>query len=95
MTEDQKTNDDNLFPVHHRQHHTEFTQDEIEDILRFADVHDLNAVDRARLIEFVKDVRAAHSSRAVGKKGSTPWSSQKQSNSTIESEEEVGEDRLS
>jgi len=78
MTESQKTNDDNLFPVHHHQHHTEFTQDEIEDILRFADVHDLNAVDRAKLIKFVRDVRSAHTKRAQGQKESTPWPSQKQ-----------------
>lgn len=91
MTGDRKTNDDNLFPVHHRQHHTEFTQKEIEDILRFADVHDLNAVDKAKLIQFVRDVRAAHRSRAVGKKDSTGWSSIKQSDSFMENKEEAEE----
>jgi hypothetical protein len=94
MTEAQKTDDDNLFPVHHRQHHTEFTQKEIDDILRFADVHDLNALDKAKLIKFVRDVRAAHRSRAVGKKDATGWPSLKQSDSTMNSEE-AGEDSLS
>lgn len=89
MTEDRKTNDDNLFPVHHRQHQTEFTQKEIEDIVRFADVHDLNAVDKAKLIKFVRDVRAAHRSRAVEKNDSTGWPSLKQSDSTMESEDVV------
>ncbi|HEY9606865.1 MAG TPA: hypothetical protein V6C85_34975 [Allocoleopsis sp.] len=91
MTEAQKTNDDNLFPIHHRQHHTEFTQKEIEDIVRFADVHDLNAVDKAKLIQFVRDVRAAHRSRAIGKKDSAVWPSLKQSDSTLESEDVVGD----
>lgn len=91
MAEDRKTNDDNLFPVHHHQHHTEFTQNEIEDILRFADVHDLNAVDKAKLIKFVRDVRAAHRSRAVGTNDSAVWPSLKQFDSTLESEEEAGE----
>lgn len=58
------TNDD-LFPQHH--HRGEFTEEELEDILRFADEHGLHGVKEAQLIAFVRDVRAAHTSRRKSK----------------------------
>ncbi len=58
--------DDSLFP-HQHHHRQEFTEEEIEDILRFADEHGIHGVIEAKLIAFVTDVRAAHASRSQGK----------------------------
>jgi hypothetical protein len=71
--------DNNLSPAHHQANENEFTPEELEDILRYANVHDLNAVDTARLIRFVKDVQKAHTRRAHSKGEATSWPNQTQS----------------
>lgn len=51
-----------LYPPHHPAH--AFTTEEVEDILRFAEQHGLSVVDEARLLAFIRDVRAAHLRKA-------------------------------
>jgi hypothetical protein len=60
MNQTKDSDEDNLFPVHHHGAHAEFTPEEIEEILHFADTHGIHGVNEARLIAFVRDVREAH-----------------------------------
>ncbi len=46
------------YPPHHPAH--AFTTEEVEDILRFAEQHGLSVADEAKLLAFIRDVRAAH-----------------------------------
>jgi hypothetical protein len=59
MTIETKDNDDSLFP-RPRRNRAGFTREEIQDIQRFADAHDLDSAARNRLIAHIKDVRAAY-----------------------------------
>ncbi|HEY9832432.1 MAG TPA: hypothetical protein V6D26_17730 [Stenomitos sp.] len=79
MNQTQDSDEDNLFPVHHHSAHAEFTSEEIEDILHFADTHGIHGVNEARLIAFVRDVREAHRRRTQSKREPTSWVSQTQS----------------
>jgi hypothetical protein len=65
------TDDGNLFPVKHLAH--TFTTEEVEDILRFADEHGIHGANEAKLIAFVRDVRAAHLRRARSKGVPQAW----------------------
>lgn len=56
---------DDLYPPHHSGHL--FTNEEIQDILRFAQQHDLQGVNKAKLLAFMRNVRAAHLRRARSK----------------------------
>lgn len=60
MNQTKDSDEDNLFPIHHHSAHPEFTPEEIEEILHFADTHGIHGVNEARLIAFVRDVREAH-----------------------------------
>ncbi len=68
---------DNLFPSHHHNQDTGFTEEEIEDIMRYAEVHNLNPPDAVRLVAFIRDVREAHTKRVRSKGEPTPWPTQK------------------
>lgn len=65
------TDDSNLFPTHHPAH--AFTTEEIEDVLRFADQHGIHGANEAKLLAFVRDVRAAHLRRASSKGLPQAW----------------------
>lgn len=60
-----------LYPPDHPAH--EFTTEEVEDILRFAEQHGLSVADEARLLTFIRDVRAAHLRKATSKREAVPW----------------------
>ena len=66
-------NNDNLFPIHDDNQETDFTEEEIQDILRFAEDYSLNVTNTAELMAFVREVRAAHNKRAQNKGRPTPW----------------------
>lgn len=51
-----------LYPPNHRDHL--FTDDEVADILRFAQEHGIHGVAEGKLIAYIRDVRAAHLKRA-------------------------------
>lgn len=69
----QTGNNDNLFPIHDHNQETDFTEEEIQDILRFAEDYSLNVTNTAELMAFVREVRAAHNKRAQNKGRPTPW----------------------
>lgn len=64
-----------LYPPHHPAHL--FTTEEVEDILRFAEQHSLDGINEAKLLAFIRDVRAAHLRRARSKGEPAPWSEPK------------------
>ncbi len=61
-----------LYPPKHPAHL--FTTEEVEDILRFAHEHSIYGANEARLIAFIRDVRAAHLRRAIAKGKPASWS---------------------
>jgi len=73
------TDDGNLFPENHIAH--TFTTEEVEDILRFADEHGIHGANEAKLIAFIRDVRAAHLRRARSKGVPQAWLLQKSTSS--------------
>ena len=73
------TDDGNLFPENHIAH--TFTTEEVEDILRFADEHGIHGANEAKLIAFVRDVRAAHPERARSKGVPQAWPIQQSTSS--------------
>jgi hypothetical protein len=75
MTEND-TND-YLYSASDDEQDSEFTQEEIQDILRLAAEQGLNITNTAQLIKFVRDVRAAHTQRAHEQGKSTHWPTQK------------------
>ena len=52
-------NNDNLFPPL-RHNRDGFTQEEIQDILRFAKAHDIQGAAKAKLFALIRDLRATH-----------------------------------
>jgi len=73
------TDDGNLFPENHIAH--TFTTEEVEDILRFADEHGIHGANEAKLIAFIRDVRAAHLRRAISKGVPQAWPIQQSTSS--------------
>lgn len=59
-----------LYPPEHPAHF--FTTEEIEDILRFATQHDIQGINEAKLLAFIRDVRAAHLRRARNQEEPAP-----------------------
>ncbi len=49
----------NLFPTPHH-HAGEFTQEEIQDIQRFADEHGIHGAARIKLFILLREIRVAH-----------------------------------
>jgi FAD/FMN-containing dehydrogenase len=52
-------NKDNLFPLP-RRYRAELTEEEIQDILRYANERGIHGIARAKLLRLIRDLRAAH-----------------------------------
>lgn len=54
-----QTKNNNLFPLSHL-NRTGFTEEELQDILRYADEHGIHGTAKAKLVTLIRDLRAAH-----------------------------------